>query len=59
MAEIRVEPQRRGRGWLWMLILGLIVVAALVWYFTSARAGSVTPVDTTGGATTTAPARTP
>jgi hypothetical protein len=32
MAEIRIEPKRRGLGWLWLL-LALIIVAALAWYF--------------------------
>jgi len=32
MAEIRVEPKRRGLGWLWAVIL-LAVIAAAVWYF--------------------------
>jgi hypothetical protein len=59
MAEIRVEPQRSGKGWLWLLIL-LLIVAALVWYFMS-RGGTANTgaVDSTGGATTSAPARTP
>ena len=32
MAEIKVEPKRRGLGWLWAII-ALVVIAAAVWYF--------------------------
>lgn len=32
MAEIKVEPTRGGFGWLWVIIL-LVVIAAGVWYF--------------------------
>ena len=32
MAEIRVEPRRRGLAWLWILI-ALIIIAGLVYYF--------------------------
>jgi hypothetical protein len=32
MAEIKVEPTRSGLGWLWAIIL-LVVIAAGVWYF--------------------------
>ncbi len=33
MAEIHVEPRRRGGlAWLWVLLL-VIVIAAVVWYF--------------------------
>ena len=32
MAEIKVEPTRGGLGWLWAIIL-LVVIAAGVWYF--------------------------
>ena len=50
MAEIRVEPQRGGKRWLWVLI-ALIVVAALCWYFLGNRTTAVTPAP--------APATTP
>src|SRR4051812_14263518 len=46
MAEIRVEPQRGGRGRVWLLILLLLIVAAAVWYFATRQSGT-----TTGGAT--------
>lgn len=32
MAEIRVEPRRRSLGWLWALLV-LIVIGALAYYF--------------------------
>ena len=32
MAEIRIEPKRRGPGLLW-LFLALVIVAVLAWYF--------------------------
>ena len=32
MAEIKVEPKRGGFGWLWAIIL-LVVIAAGLWYF--------------------------
>lgn len=32
MAEIRVEPPRRGRGWILML-LALLIAGGLAWYF--------------------------
>jgi hypothetical protein len=57
MAEIRVEPQQRGRGRLWLLILLLIIVAAAVWYFVSRH--SATAGGTTAMAFAPAPASTP
>jgi hypothetical protein len=32
MAEIKVEPKRGGLGWLWAIVL-LVVLGAAVWYF--------------------------
>ena len=55
MAEIRVEPQRGGRGKVWLLILLLIIVAIAIWYFATQR--NATPATTT--ATSTAPASAP
>lgn len=55
MAEIRVEPQRRGHGWLWLLILLLIVIVAVGWYFASRHNATAT----SGPGSTTAPATTP
>ena len=48
MAQIRVVEKRSNLGWLWGLI-GLIIVAALVWYFVVNRraatsGGEVAPV---------------
>jgi hypothetical protein len=53
MAEIRVEPQRRGRGWVWILVIVLILVIAAIWYFSSRRGttGS-SPATTTSGSAT-------
>ena len=47
MAQIRVVEKRSHLGWLWGLI-GLIVVAALIWYFVlggrvSTSGGDVAP----------------
>jgi hypothetical protein len=39
MAEIRVEPQRRSKGWIWLLVV-VIVVAALGWYLYTSRTTS-------------------
>ena len=48
MAEIKVEPKRGGLGWLWAIIL-LVVVGVLVWYFMTQRAAPTTtvPADST------------
>lgn len=68
MAEIRVEPPRRGGlGWLWAL-LALLVIAGLVWYFVLGAPGLGRPTgdttrpdttrpDTTTGALRAAPVR--
>lgn len=56
MAEIRVAPQRGGRGRVWLLIFLLLIVAVAIWYFATQRNA------TTGGATagsSTAPASAP
>jgi hypothetical protein len=55
MAEIRVEPQRRGRGWMWLLILLLIVIIAVGWYFTSRRGTTSATDSTSAPAPTTTP----
>lgn len=62
MAEIHVEPPRRGGlGWLWAL-LALLIIAGLVWYFVLGAPGLGRPTtdttrhDTTTGATHVAPA---
>ena len=49
MAEIKVEPKRSGLGWLWAIII-LVLVAAGVWYFMStSRVAPATnaPADST------------
>ena len=38
MAEIRVEPRRRNLGWLWILLL-LVVLGGLVYYLFYYRNG--------------------
>jgi hypothetical protein len=59
MAEIRVEPQRGGRGRVWLLILLLIIVAAAVWYFATQRGASPGTAGTSSTPPATAPATTP
>ena len=51
MAEIKVEPKRGGLGWLWAIIL-LVVIGAAVWYFlTSSRTVPATTSPTDSGRT--------
>jgi hypothetical protein len=57
MAEIRVEPQRGGRGRVWLLIVLLVLVAAAVWYFATRQGGTSTNGPTAGAST--APASAP
>lgn len=56
MAEIRVEERRRGLGWLWALVLVLLVALAAWWFLTTQNAdgpaapegaGEVTPASPT------------
>lgn len=43
MAEIKVEPKRGGLGWLWAIIL-LVLLAVAAWYFlNNSRAVPATP----------------
>jgi hypothetical protein len=46
MAEIKVEPKRGGLGWLWAIII-LVLVAAVLWYVFNGRTApaTVTPAD--------------
>lgn len=44
MAEIHVEPQRRGGlAWLWVLLI-VVVIALAVWYFVLGAPGLARPV---------------
>ena len=46
MAEIHVEPRRRGGlAWLWVLLL-VIVIAAVIWYFVLGAPGLARPAGT-------------
>lgn len=55
MAEIRVEKEKRGLGWLWAL-LALLVLALIAWWFFSQQpAGELTPADTLAPIDTVAP----
>ena len=58
MAEIRVEREKRGLGWLWAL-LALLLLALAAWWFLTQRpdsrpapADTVAPVDTVAPDTT-------
>ena len=54
MAEIHVEPRRRGGlAWLWVLLL-VIVIAAAVWYFVLGAPGLARPAAATTPRDTTA-----
>jgi hypothetical protein len=48
MAEIKVEPKRSGLGWLWAIIV-LVLVGVAAWYFMTQRTASPTavPADST------------
>jgi hypothetical protein len=59
MAEIRVEPQRGGRGRLWLLILLLIVIAVAIWYFMTQRGPTASGASASSTAPASGPATTP
>ena len=48
MAEIKVEPKRSGLGWLWAIIV-LVLVGVVAWYFMTQRTAPATtvPADST------------
>jgi hypothetical protein len=48
MAEIKVEPKRSGLGWLWAIIV-LVLVGVVAWYLMTQRAAPATtvPADST------------
>ena len=48
MAEIKVEPTRGGLGWLWAIIV-LVLVGVAAWYFMTQRTAPATtaPADST------------
>lgn len=50
MAQIQIE-QRRGLGWLWMII-AIVVVALAIWFFMTRNDASTAP-ETTAPATPT------
>ena len=52
MAEIRVQREKRGLGWLWALLV-IVLLALAVWWFLTQRPGvAPAPVDTTAPADT-------
>jgi len=48
MAEIKVEPKRGGLGWLWAIIV-LVLLGIGAWYFMTQRTAPATtvPADST------------
>ena len=55
MAEIRVEKEKRGLGWLWALLV-LLLLALLAWWFLTQRPESnPAPADTTAPIDTLTP----
>ncbi len=55
MAEIRVEKEKRGLGWLWALLALLLLALAAWWFFTQRQDSSFAPADTTAPIDTVAP----
>jgi hypothetical protein len=47
MAEIRVEPKRTSRAWIWVILLLVLVAAAAYYLWSSGMLGTTTPGDRT------------
>lgn len=54
MAEIRVQKEKRGLGWLWGLVALLLVALAAWWFLRQQPATDGAPADTTAPVDTTA-----
>ena len=59
MAEIRVEKEKRGLGWLWALLALLLLALAAWWFLTQGSDSNPAPADTTAPIDTVAPDTTP
>ena len=55
MAEIRVEKEKRGLGWLWALLALLLLALAAWWFLTQRPDSSFAPADTVAPIDTVAP----
>jgi hypothetical protein len=55
MAEIRVEREKRGLGWLWALLALLLLALAAWWFLTQRQESNPAPADTTSPVDTVAP----
>ena len=59
MAEIRVEREKRGLGWLWALLALLLLALAAWWFLTQRPESNPAPADTTAPVDTVRPSTTP
>ena len=55
MAEIRVEREKRGLGWLWALLALLLLALAAWWFLTQRPESNPAPADTTAPVDTVGP----
>ena len=55
MAEIRVEKEKRGLGWLWALLALLLLALAAWWFLTQRPDSNPAPADTTAPVDTVTP----
>ena len=55
MAEIRVEREKRGLGWLWALLALLLLALAAWWFLTQRPDSNTAPADTTAPVDTVTP----